>query len=356
MKQDYITLNGQKINGQILNTDPKALKVFKRKWMGDPAIPEFIEAWWDHKDTIPAYTSGSTGIPKRIYLGKDYAMKSARASLDILDLKPGNTALLSMPAHYIGGRMMIIRAIMGQLNLITIGPSSVPIIPDQPIDLAAFTPHQFQGILQEGPSSGYSKIKNILLGGSPVPEDLITPTTEFPGRIYETYGMTETYSHIALRKLHPVRESFFQAVGPTTFSLDGDKLIIHAPHLGIKALKTNDMGELDGPTRFRWLGRADFVINSGGIKLYPEIIENKLRTLIKTPFFITGKSDPKYGEKVILVMEQNNDALPEDQLHIKMDQILSKYEKPKSIIWVDSVIRTATGKINRKATQERYLN
>lgn len=355
MKQDYIILNGQKINGKILNQDPKELKIFKRKWMGDPAVPEFIEAWWDHKSTIPAYTSGSTGVPKRIPLGKEYAMKSARATLDILGLKPGNTALLSMPAHYIGGRMMIIRAILGQLNLITIGPTSVPIIPDHSIDLAAFTPHQFQEVLQKGSSSGYQKIKIILLGGSPVPDDLIPQTIKFPGQIYETYGMTETYSHIALRKLHPVQESYFQAVDSTSFSLDGDKLIIHAPHLGIKALQTNDIGELDGPTRFRWLGRADNVINSGGIKLHPEMIENKLRNFIKTPFFITGQPDPTYGESVVLVMEQHPDTNAEVQLQDIFDKTLDKYEKPKSILWVDSIIMTPTGKMNRKATKERYI-
>lgn len=355
MKQDYITLNGQKINGKTLNRDPKELKVFKRKWMGDPAVPEFIEAWWDRKKTIPAYTSGSTGVPKRIPLGKKYALKSARATLDILGLKPGNTALLSMPAHYIGGRMMIIRAILGQLNLITIGPSSVPVIPDHPIDLAAFTPHQFQGILQKGSSTNYQKIKIILLGGSPVPDDLMIHAIDFPGQIYETYGMTETYSHIALRQLHPVQESYFQAVGSTSFSLDGDKLIIHAPHLGIDALQTNDIGELDGPTRFRWIGRSDNVINSGGIKLHPEMIENKLRNFIKTPFFITGKPDTTYGESVALVMEQHPDTIAEDKLQDILDEIFDKYEKPKSITWVDNIIMTPTGKINRKATKERYI-
>lgn len=353
MKQDFVTLNGQKVNGKTLKAEPKELKVFKRKWMGDPAIPEFIEAWWDSKSTIPAYTSGSTGIPRRIALGKDYAIKSAQATLDILGLKPGDTALLSMPAHYIAGRMMIIRAIVGQLNLVTIGPTSEPKIPEQTIDMAAFTPHQFQSILDKEPANEYYRVKNILLGGSAVPDDLISQVTDFPGQIYETYGMTETYSHIALRKLYPDHEPYFEAVGSTTFSLDGENLIIHAPHLGIKKLHTNDTGELDGPTRFRWLGRADYVINSGGIKLHPESIESKLRQFIKTPFFITGKSDKKYGKVVALVMEKHSDALPEKQLKKIIPNILDKYEKPKTIIWVDKIIMTPTGKINRKATTKK---
>ncbi len=354
MKHDFITLNGQKINGKALAADPKALRVFKRKWMGDPAIPEFIEKWWNKKNTIAAYSSGSTDIPKRITLGKEYALKSARATLDILDLQPGDTALLSMPAHYIAGRMMITRAIEGQLNLITIGPTSTPQIPELPIDVAAFTPHQFQSILEKESKDRYFNIKNILLGGSPVPDDLIEHITDFPGHIYETYGMTETYSHIALRQLHPVRQKYFEAVGSTSFSLDGEKLIIHAPHLGIKNLHTNDTGELDGTTRFRWLGRADHVINSGGIKLHPETIENKLHQFVKTPFFVTGKPDPTYGEVAVLVMEQHPDTVPENQLVEIMDNILDKYEKPKSIKWVDRIVLTPTGKTNRRATIKKH--
>lgn len=351
MNHRHLTVNGQKIDGQKLQSNPQEFKIFKRKWLGDPAVPEFIANWWDKTDTIPAFTSGSTAIPQRINLKKDYAIKSARATLDILGLKPGSTALLSMPAHYIAGRMMLVRAIVGQLNLSTVLPSSTPEIPDITIDLAAFTPHQFQNILNTTKNDNYLQIKNILLGGSPVQKHFTHQLNNFPGRIFETFGMTETYSHIALRQIHPIQENYFNAVDTVTFSMDEGKLIIHAPHIGIKALKTNDLVDLDSPTRFHWLGRADNVINSGGIKLNPELIEKKLSKIIKTHYFITGQADKTYGEIVALFIERDPDMASENELRNQINQILDKYEKPKSIIWVDNMEMTATGKINRAKTK-----
>lgn len=356
MNQKHITIKGLKIDAKKLTKDPKAFKIFKRKWMGDPAVPEFLMKWWDKKETITAYTSGSTGIPKRIELNKDYALKSARATLDKIGLKKGNTAMLSMPAHYIAGRMMLVRAIEGELNLIPVRPASIPDIPNEEIDLAAFTPHQFQSIIQSTDNNHYRNIKNILLGGSPVQIEMGEQLTDFPGRIFETFGMTETYSHVAIRQIHPVRDPFFSAMESVTFSTKDDKLVIHAPHIGIDALETNDIVKLDGNSRFQWLGRADNIINSGGIKIHPELIENKLAEIIKAPFFITGKSDKKYGEKVVLIVERDPDTMSEKQLQKLIKDVLDKYEKPKAIIWVDNMIMTPTGKINRAKTKMRYMD
>jgi len=347
MNHESITINGQKINRE-------GLPAFTHAWKGDAGIPDFLNSWFDGENFIPAFTSGSTGKPKKIKLIKEYARHSALATLNILDLKKGDSSLLSMPANYIAGRMMLVRAIVGQLNLIPVLPSSAPSIPDRTIDLAAFTPHQFRGIIESENNGHYRRIKNILLGGSPVPEELIDGLEKFPGRIFETFGMTETYSHIALRMRYPVKEEYFQAVGPVSFSLENERLVIHAPHLGIEALNTNDLVELDGTRRFRWLGRSDYVINSGGIKLHPEIIEAKLATVLKSPFFITGKPDKIYGQKVVLVVERSEKASTEDQLINEINQILSKYEKPKSIIWVDYMVMTTTGKINRNATINHF--
>lgn len=347
MNQDSITIYGQKIN-------QKELPIFADTWEGDSAIPGFLNSWFDDGDSIPAFTSGSTGKPKKIKLIKEFARASALATLNILGLKAGDSSLLSMPANFIAGRMMLVRAIVGQLNLIPIPPSSFPSIPERPIDLAAFTPHQFGGIIDSKNHGHYRQIKNILLGGSPVSEELIGRLEKFPGRVFETFGMTETYSHIALRMRYPKDEEYFQAVGPVTFSQENDKLVIHAPHLGIEVLNTNDLVELDGINRFRWLGRSDYVINSGGIKLHPEIIEAKLATVLKSPFFITGIPDNMYGQKVVLVIEKSSQNFTDVQLNNEINHLLDKYEKPKSIIWVDNMILTPTGKINRMATIDYF--
>lgn len=323
---------------------------FTAAWEGDPGLPDFLKAWYDDSDSFSAFTSGSTGKPTNVVLYKEYAEASARATIQYLGLSPGSNALLSMPAKYIAGRMMIIRALIGRFNLLTIPPASCPAIPDMPIELAAFTPHQFQNIIRSAVDITSLQINHVLLGGSPVPDNLIRGIDRFSGRIYETFGMTETYSHVAMRKRYPIEDDYFEAVGPTSFSDQDGKLQIQAPHLGIEDLQTNDVVELDGTRRFRWLGRADHVINSGGIKIHPESVESKLKASIPNPHFIAGQPDPVYGQRVVLVVQKVDNGLTESEILSRMDERLEKYEKPKSIVWVDTMMYTPTGKINRFQT------
>jgi len=323
-------------------------------WKGDPGIPDFLQHWTDDNPAFPALTSGSTGHPIPILLRKDYAWTSARATIGYLGLSPGTNILLSMPAVYIAGRMMIVRALAGDFNLIPVQPSSRPSIPDLPIELAAFTPHQFHHIVGSTENLSNLNVRNILLGGAPVSIELIKQVELFRGRIFETFGMTETYSHVAMRERYPVDQPYFEAVGPVTFSQINGRLIIHAPHLGIDALETRDVVKLNGDTRMEWLGRADNVINSGGIKIHPELVEKKLATFIHRPFFITGQKDRKYGQRVVIVIEKGKDGSEDLRLLEGLDDILDRYEKPKSTVWVDTMIYTETGKINRKATCQYY--
>lgn len=330
------------------------LPAFNANWKGDPAIPDFLQVWADETPTFPALTSGSTGNPTTVFLQKAYAWASARATVDFLNLSPGTDILLSMPAAYIAGRMMIVRALAGAFNLIPVRPSSRPTIPALPLELAAFTPHQFHHIVDSLDKPNTLKIRNVLLGGAPVSSGLMEKVKEFQGRIFETFGMTETYSHVAMRMRYPVDEPYFEAVGPVTFSQKNDLLIIHAPHLGIEALQTRDVVKLYGKKRMEWLGRADNVINSGGVKIHPELVEKKLVPHIKNPYFITSQDDPKYGQRVVLVIEKGKDGLENPHLLHRINEILGRYEKPKSTVWVDTMIYTKTGKINRKATCQHY--
>ncbi len=347
MKQEELQIKGRRIH-------PGNLEEIARKWSGDPDIPAFLRSWYDHKSTFPAYTSGSTGSPNRINLQKKYAAASARATIQFLGLKSGQTALLSMPVKFIAGKMMIIRALTGRLNLIPIPPATIPHLPDQTIDLAAFTPHQFRNLIRSGPDIRKMNLENVLLGGAPYPHELTDELEGFQGRIFETFGMTETYSHIALRQRWPIEDPSFRAMPGVSFDTRDNHLIIKAPHIGVDALQTNDIVQLEGPDRFHWLGRADFVINSGGIKIHPEAVEKKLSGLIPGPFFITGQQDDEFGEKTILVIEKDEKYGSDQAILKQFDQILERYEKPKSIIWVDTMIYTPSGKINRLATKNFY--
>lgn len=348
MNHDTIVINDRPMSpDKIRLMDPNV-------WEESPAILDFLKAWFNKKASVLAKTSGSTGSPQTIHLQKKYALASAQATLGFLDIKPKSTALLSMPSEYIAGRMMIVRAIAGKLNLITSPPSAIPVIPDRKIHLAAFTPHQMTKILKQGLSDNRWNIENTLLGGGPVPHELHSEIKEIKGRFFETFGMTETYSHIAIRRLHPNPDESFRAVKGVTFLQKNGRLIINAPHIGVQKLTTNDLIHLQSPTAFKWLGRVDFIINSGGIKLNPEAIENKLAGALKGLFFITSIPDPVLGQKVALVIEKGKNEKSQKWLDEKFNRLLGKYEKPKTTIWVDNMIMTPTGKINRRKTCNKY--
>ena len=206
-------------------------------------------------------TSGSTGSPKAIALTREMIYGSARATLDRFELVPGSTAALVLPAKYIGGFMMVVRAYIGQLTLHLCEPRALPHVPEG-LDFVPMTPAQFVAIQEAGKQL---KVNTVLLGGSALPARY--DTSSYPG-VCIGYGMTETASHIALR---PLGSAVYTAVGATEFSLNVDEcLCVSAPHLGIAQLQTQDRVRLLDKKRFHYEGRLDHVINSGGIKLHPE--------------------------------------------------------------------------------------
>lgn len=336
----------------ILYTRDNITKDPERSATLDPMIASFLKDWFDAQDHIEAFTSGSTGQPKRIRLKKSYAAASARATLQYFSLAPGASALLALPAQYIAGKMMLIRALEGGLQLYTCPPASQPQLPDHSIDLAAFTPHQFYNLAAVPDLIPALKIKKIILGGSPVPSDIAEKAAGFQGEIFETFGMTETYSHIAIRQVYPGIASSFEAVPGVAFHTENDCLVIKAPHLGIDRLRTNDRVRLADDQHFEWIGRADFVINSGGIKIFPEEIEKKLAKEMTTPFFITGMPHPVLGEQVVLVLEKEG-APEKGTEEIIFNRKLSKYEKPRKTIYVHRIEKTPTGKIDRSETLKK---
>lgn len=312
---------------------------------------DFIQQWYADQPQFEVRTSGSTGTPKSIWHSRAAMTASAERTCHFFDLKKGDTALVAMPAQYIGGKMMLLRSIVRGLRMICIEPASDPLQvlePMLPIDFTAFTPMQMSTILSHPASAEkLTHIRQIILGGGEVPEVLREQLQSLPCEVYESYGMTETITHIAIKKLNgPDRSDYFTAMEGVSLRLDDRGcLVIHAPHLHDGELVTNDLVELHSPTQFRWLGRYDNVINTGGIKVYAEEIERKLQPFISTPFFITGTADDVLGQTVTLVI-QGTDKIDEQELN----EHLSRYEKIRRIVIRDKFAYTTTGKINKRET------
>lgn len=310
------------------------------------SVKEFLSDWERETDTMVTKTSGSTGKPKEIQLQKAYMKASALASGKFFDFQKGQRMRLALSPATIGGKMLLVRGILHGMVLEIVEPSKHPLENiTEFIDFISMVPYQFEYILEHCPEQ-FKKVKTILLGGAPVSENLLKRLKNVPCNVFLGFGMTETMSHIALRNLKV--ETAFHALDGISFSTDAEqRLIIHAKNLGIDALLTNDIVDLLDETTFIWKGRYDFVINSAGVKIHPEIVEKALSQLISQRFFIIGEEDKTFGEKVVLVIEG------EDLNAIDFSSVLSKYEIPKKIYYLQHFVETDSGKVNRLKTKEK---
>jgi O-succinylbenzoic acid--CoA ligase len=261
---------------------------------------------------------------------------SAQATIDFFGLKKNSTTALVLPAAFIGGKMMVFRALMAELHMHLIEPKTSLSLPQIAFDFVAMTPMQATLNL-----STLKSIHKLLLGGAPIAQTLEHAIINAGTHAWHSYGMTETASHIALRKLG---EQQFTALQGISFSVnEHGALAIHAPNWGIDTLQTNDIVALYGSTAFVWLGRKDNVINSGGVKLYPEKIEEKLAAHIHFNLMVAAKTDELLGQKLILLIESAH-AFDLDF------SFLPKLERPKEVIFLEKFKYTANGKLNRAAT------
>jgi O-succinylbenzoic acid--CoA ligase len=294
----------------------------------------------DASETIQLSTSGTTGIPKTIILSKQAMVHSAIATADYFKLQPGNSALLCLPARYIAGKMMLVRTFIIGLELdILPSSSNLEALSSEKIyDFVALVPLQAQNSLDK-----LSQFKKIIIGGASVSSQLSLKLRNLNNEIYETYGMTETISHIAAKRIGS--EMFSVLPNVTIASDDRDCLVVNIPFISVNTIITNDIVEITSPNTFKWKGRYDHVINSGGIKLFPEQIEAKLSLYLSQPFFIAGVADDTLGQKVILVIEGEPVAIKDE-----IFKDLEKYEQPKAIYFIPKFIRTETDKINIKKT------
>lgn len=337
MHSDF-RLNGVSYNRDRLLTFAHELCNSKEEYLTE--LGRFLLDWLSDKPEIKLQTSGSTGEPTQLRAPKAMLSASAMTTVKSLALQPTQQALLCLPVRHIAGKMMLIRALLAGLWIDVIEPTASPMV-SKTYDFTAITPHQLRSSLDH-----LDRFKQIIVGGAPVDDSLRSALNGHASMIYSSYGMTETYSHVALQNLS-AGETHYTAVDHVRFSTHGDALVIHAPHIGIEKLITTDCVDLISSTQFLWKGRSDHVINSGGIKLHPEQIEKALSTIISVPFFVFGKPDKRLGQSLSIVFEGH---LPNEiETMVSSLDTLSKYEKPKDYFVLSQFVRS-NGKILRKQT------
>ena len=328
-------------------------------------LEQFLSEWHSEDPTLLVHTSGSTGQPKPLRAEKARMLNSARITCDFLKLRPNDTALLCMPLDYIAGKMVVVRSIERKLRLLNVKPSGNPLSdaslaqlpnPDEPITFAAMVPLQVFNTLQNSKErERLQRIRHLIIGGGSIDNELSAQLKDFPNAVWSTYGMTETLSHIALRRLNGSESSdWYTPFDGVSVSLNNDGcLVTNAPYVCAESLETNDIAELrvveDGRrTQFRILGRKDNTINTGGIKVQMEEVEQALRPYLAAPFVITKRKNKKFGEEIVLLTEAND----LEEVRAACVKALPRYWQPAHYQHTDQLPTTETGKIARaKALQ-----
>lgn len=276
-------------------------------------------------------------------------VQSALNTLSYFNLQVEDSLCLVLPSTYIAGKMMIVRALVGGLNIITAPTSSTPFTHPLPaFNFTALVPNQIENFIKHTKITKNSC--NILVGGGIISSVLMEKIQQSHLSFYQSYAMTETASHVAIRPINSSNATNgYSALPGISFSVNNRNcLIVKSNFLDLPSYTTNDIVELISPTSFIWNGRIDNIINSAGLKLNPELIEHKLCTIIKERFYIGKKEDDVFGQKIVLVMEADESIIHTKKLMGKMKDILNKHEVPKEIIRVKHFKETPTGKILRE--------
>lgn len=349
--QASVLVKGTRINGISVTSKGKWKKALQSLPQSQHLI-SFLSEWWgNNNDFIVLQTSGSTGKPKQIRAPKEYLKISARRTNHFFSLTKNSTALITLPITYIAGKMMVIRALEGGYNLTITPPTSkANELPSNSFDFAPFTPFQISKLIEtEKGQKHLQNIKTLLLGGAKVTDELARKLQHLSLHAFESFGMTETFSHIALRKISPRAENYFTAVKGITFEQTNDEcLIILGEGIPKGKVITTDRVELHSSTQFKWLGRKDLVINSGGIKIQTEEVENLLQKQLNTEAYLSWVSDNELGQKSVLLL---NVKVPPSNLR-KAFTKLSTYQRPKKTAVIPNFPKTENGKIKRNALQK----
>lgn len=364
MKPDSLLLNGKKFYyeeiAQYSFQDSIPVNGYEAK------VLEFCRNWLNGQQDFLLHTSGSTGSPKAIVLHREQLEASARRTLQALHLKPGDRTLVCLNVEAVSGMMMLVRGLVGDLDLTVIEPIGNPLAfskPAPPYAFLSLVPYQLAIILQDTPEyrQHLNQAKAILLGGAPIDAALATAISTLEAPVYHSYGMTETASHIALRRLNGDQaEAWFTAFPEVELGQDDRGcLTIRGAVTNFDLVVTNDLVTLLAPNRFEWLGRADNTINTGGHKVQLEKVEVMLAQCLLQHqrdgrFFVAAEPDTKLGSRLVAVLE--GEALDPDAEKALKDDLacfLPKYERPKVWYYVSRFAATASGKIDKQATMQQ---
>ena len=312
----------------------------------DPEIHQLLSFWESGKDKITVHTSGSTGNPKKINIYKNQMIESAKNTLRYFDINNNSTFLNCLPVKYIGGKMMLIRAILSKSKIVLYKPSVNPINKlDIEIDFMALSPLQLNYLLEK--KHIFNKIKLAIIGGGLVSENLISKTQNITTNCFQTFGMTETISHIAVRSLKNCSDKTpYKCLEDIKVGANKKKqLIINSKKLNIENLVTNDKVKILNNKEFQFLNRTDTIINSGGLKINPQEVEKKiLKSLGNNNFFIDKIKSDKFGDEIILI------ALKKIKIDLLIQSIMFLKDKkiqPKKIYIVDKFIFNDNQKIDK---------
>lgn len=346
------TLNGFTHNASTLMD--AAYSLIKE---GDPfelVIGDFLMDWLNDSNTITVKTSGTTGTPRLQTFTKYQMIASAKLTGDYFELSPGQPVLMCLPANYIAGKMMLVRAMVLGLDLQFVEPISTPIPYEREFDFAAMVPMQMQASLKQ-----LHQIDQLIVGGAPVSQELIREISDVPTNIYETYGMTETLTHVAVKKLNHTLSGFaeetFKALPGIEFETDARScLVVTASHLDLHKWVTNDVVSLLNDKEFSWKGRIDHVINSGGVKVHPEYVEAVLREAFQCEVVVVGVPDPQLGEGVLGIVETKDPVDKYTEILNSLEK-LDAFAKPRELKTISEIPRNDSGKIDRNTTFE-HLN
>ncbi|MBL7982501.1 MAG: AMP-binding protein [Flavobacteriales bacterium] len=348
-----LTIDGRTLQGAELMAFAGALKEQDDTAEWSAPLSQLIMELAGHRRPLLMHTSGTTGAPKPIRIGRRDLKASARLTARTFDLKPGDRALLCLPCDFVAGKLMVVRAMVLGLDLHLVDPRGSVLNNLRTMDrfrFAAMVPLQLHRALQENRSRVEERFDTILLGGGPASDTLIDELQQLRTKVYQGYGSTETVTHVAMRRLNgPSRQTAFHAIGDVHFGRDPRGcLVVYTPHLSTEQHVTNDLVELLDDQHFNWLGRFDNVILSGGKKIFPEQLEARTAGLIPYPHYFTGVHDDVLGQAVMLVLETElpqNEVLPE--VLDKLMTILHPHELPRRVQALRRIQRTSGGKIIR---------
>ena len=324
-------------------------------------VLDFVRRWLNGTQEFVLHTSGSTGTPAAITLRRRQLEASARRTADFFDLGPGDRALVCLNCEYIGGMMMLVRGLERSLHLTIVEPQADPfahVAENAAFDFSAFVPLQLKTVLAAGHAPRLNAMKAFLIGGAPADAMLTQELQPLQAAAWLTYGMTETCSHVALRRLNGPHATTSFRVLPGIAAGQDERgcLTLRGDVTDDQLVVTNDVVQLLDAHTFAWLGRADFVINSGGVKVPAEKVELVLDVALaeigaSRRCFVAGQPDERLGQAVTGFIEGAPlSADQESQLRSLLTERLGRYEQPRQLRYVPEFAATPNGKLNRAAT------